>query len=761
MPLHEIAVEDAESPAKLRSLEDLVYELRREVRRAFSQGRRGVAVELLRRHPELRRRAHVFAVLYEEYQLCTASNEERGLDALPGEFAWFPDELHLKYNPVMRKRSLFEELLKRVVVPWPEAGDRLGGFVIVEQLGAGGAAQVYLAKEPALGDRLVAIKASPRKTSEPETLGKLLHPNIVPVHSVTRDAPTRLTLVCMPFLGRATLHDVCRQLFRGAGTQGAIQKVDGPLETRPTAPPWRGQAILDAIVRVNEAGGGANEAAGEGAARPDPMLAKRTYVDGVVHLAAQMADALAYTHAKDICHGDLKPANVLMTSGGRPMLLDFNLANPANCVDSEVGGTLVYMPPERLLAAATAREMASDPRSDVFSLGAIVYQLLSGELPFGPLPDGPQNRAMAKWMWERQGTRPLPLGVRNRDIDPSLATLVDRCLAFDAADRPQTARELASELRRHLAPARRVKRCLRTHRWLVTVAAAALIFATGAAAYRVVNAPTPAEYAFDKGMAAYQQKDYAAANQRLTESLDYGGKRWQTCYLRGLARQHLGDYGAALDDYQAAKQLHRTATIKARIADCFARLPHKDVASAIGPFHGAIEDGLECAEMYNNLGVCFQLKSDFDDARDCFDRAIALAPNLATPYYNRALVEWKLARGDRRSASANGLHDVTQAVALGLSSPDVLLYAARMHGYGVDDTSRRRKALAYLALAIKQGAKIERLNQDPTLAALMGELRARADYPELVAAGAECAAVPTPRLLDLPDDSDLAELVRP
>ena len=302
-----------------------------------------------------------------------------------------------------------------------------------------------------------------------------------------------------------------------------------------------------------------NEVGGEPAALPDLIIAKRTYVDGVVHLAAQIADALAYTHAKDICHGDLKPANVLMTPGGRPMLLDFNLANPTNSVDSEVGGTLVYMPPERLLAAATNREMSSDPRSDLYSLGAIVYQLLCGELPFGVLPDGPQNRAMAKWMWERQATRPCHCGVRNGDIDPSLARLVDRCLAFDAADRPQTARELASELRRYLIQSRRVKRWVRSHRWLVTAAAAAMIFVLGAAAYQVVNAPTPAEYAFDQGMAAYQHGDYAAADQRLTESLNYGGKRWQTWYLRGLARNTWATMATALDDYKAADQLHPTA----------------------------------------------------------------------------------------------------------------------------------------------------------------------------------------------------------
>jgi len=781
VPIHEIAVGEAEAPRTPHSLDDLVYELKREVRRAFAEGRRGIAVELLAQHPDLRRRRmHVFDVLYEEYQLLTAAEEEFDLEALAGEFAWFPYELNGKFKEVLDGRTLIEDSLGRVAAPWPEPGDRLGGFEIVDLLGAGAAAHVYLAKEPALGDRLVAIKASPRKTSEAETLGKLLHPNIVPVHSVTSDGPTRLTLVCMPFLGRATLDDVRGRLFRAPNRQDAKAPQSGGIVAefvkrgagfQPAIPPRRGQAILDAISRVNEAHGNLKVAgcalseagtgireAGEPGARPDPLLATRSYVDGVVHLAAQMADALAYTHSSGICHGDLKPANVLVSPAGRPMLLDFNLANEANGIDLEVGGTLVYMPPERLLAAATSRELVGDPRSDLFSLGAIVYQLLCGELPFGCLPDGPLNRDMARWMWERQRTRPLPLGDRNVDVDPSLARLVERCLEYDPADRPQSARELATEFRRHLAAGRRAKRWVRTHPWLATAAAVVMIVALGVATHRVVNAPTPAEYAFDQGIDAYRHADYATANQRLTESLDYGGKKWQTWYLRGLARQHLGDHGSALDDYRGAEQLHPTRAVYARMGDCFCRAPTQNFPSAIAAFRRAIERGEARPEVYNNLGVCFQIQSDFSDARNCFDCAIVLAPHLATPYYNRAFVEWKLAFRDQRPASADGLRDIDQAVALGLSSSDVLLYAARMHSYGVDDTERRRKALAFLAKAIEHGAKIELLNQDPTLRSLMAEFRTRPDYPNLVATGAKCAAIPTNRLLDLPDDLNVAEL---
>ena len=188
LPIHEIAVGDLELSRKTLSLDDLVYELKREVRRAFAEGRRGVAVELIARHPELRRRIHVFEVLYEEYQLLLTADEEVDLGAFAGEFTWFPDELGKNFAVEMGKRLLIDDgFFKRFAMLWPKPGMCWAVSRSSSLLGAGSAAHVYLAKEPALGDRLVAIKASPRRTSEAETLGKLLHPNIVPVHSVTSD----------------------------------------------------------------------------------------------------------------------------------------------------------------------------------------------------------------------------------------------------------------------------------------------------------------------------------------------------------------------------------------------------------------------------------------------------------------------------------------------------------------------------------------------------------------------------------------------
>src|SRR5947209_5455278 len=98
-------------------------------------------------------------------------------------------------------------------VKWPLAGERFLGFQLHRELGRGAFARVFLATEPALGNRPVAVKVSLGGGAEAETLGRLGgHPNIVPVYSAPEDSATGLTAVCMPYLGSATLEDLLDRL---------------------------------------------------------------------------------------------------------------------------------------------------------------------------------------------------------------------------------------------------------------------------------------------------------------------------------------------------------------------------------------------------------------------------------------------------------------------------------------------------------------------------------------------------------------------
>src|SRR5439155_9925527 len=116
-----------------------------------------------------------------------------------------------------------------------------------------------------------------------------------------------------------------------------------------------------------------------------------TYVDAILWIVGRLAEGLAHAHDRGILHRDLKPANVLLTDDGQPMLLDFNLSEDCklrgHAAAARVGGTLPYMSPEQL-AAFSDRGRVVDARSDLYSLGLILYELLAGRSPF-PAMSGP------------------------------------------------------------------------------------------------------------------------------------------------------------------------------------------------------------------------------------------------------------------------------------------------------------------------------------------------------------------------------------
>ena len=279
-----------------------------------------------------------------------------------------------------------------------EAGKRLGEFELQELLGRGSLADVYLASQPELSGRQVVVKISPHKTSEPQKLSRLQHSNIVPIYSAHWERG--LQMICMPFLGRTTLAEVLR---------------DGGEE-----PSGRHRDLRSGNPRRREL--------------------------ACCKLVGELAEGLAYAHQRGITHRDLKPANVLIADDGTPMLLDFNLsgeivANPRH--PSYVGGTLPYMAPEQL--HALSGHQALDPRSDIYSLGVLLFELLTGQLPFPTrLLDDPE--AESRMYEDRQGDA-WKGGLAN--CSPDMRSIVERCLAPCPAHRYQQADQLREDLELH------------------------------------------------------------------------------------------------------------------------------------------------------------------------------------------------------------------------------------------------------------------------------------------------------------------------
>jgi eukaryotic-like serine/threonine-protein kinase len=171
-----------------------------------------------------------------------------------------------------------------------------------------------------------------------------------------------------------------------------------------------------------------------------------------VRLVAQVARAVAYAHARDVVHRDLKPQNVLITPDGRARLTDFGIAKALDDVHGltatgEVMGTPRFMAPEQ---AEDSKRV--DPRTDVFGLGAILYATLTGRPPMEL--SGLKLREALRRVYECKVAPPRSL---DGSIDPAIDALCRRALARDPAHRPQTAAALADELDAWLAGDRTVR----------------------------------------------------------------------------------------------------------------------------------------------------------------------------------------------------------------------------------------------------------------------------------------------------------------
>ncbi len=323
------------------------------------------------------------------------------------------------------------------------ADTKLGAYEILAAIGAGGMGEVYRARDTKLG-REVAIKVLPASlTTDPDrlrrfelearTAGALNHPNILAIYDLG-------THNGAPFL--------VSELLEGETLRARL--AEGP-------PPLR--KALD--------------------------------------YAVQIANGLAAAHEKGIVHRDLKPDNLFVTKGGRIKILDFGLAKLADPQLSEkpgetaptltapdapqthpgaVLGTVGYMSPEQV------RGKPADHRSDIFSFGATLYEMVSGQRPFRGNSSVETMNAILK-------EDPPEISATNRNVPPALDRLIRRCLEKSPDERFQSAHDLAFALDAlsALSSSGTAQAALAAERsaknWLRPLAAAALVVAIGVASF--------------------------------------------------------------------------------------------------------------------------------------------------------------------------------------------------------------------------------------------------------------------------------------
>ena len=370
----------------------------------------------LANHPELSAHSETAVrVVYEEICLREERGEQVNSTEIYRRFPQWKRDLEVLFD------------CHRLVDPgetppnFPEVGGRLGELQLLRKLGRGAVGQVFLARQPSLSDRLLVVKLTPRTGGEHLSLARLQHTHIAPLYLVQDFPEENLRALCMPYLGGASWSSLLHAL-------------------RTTPPDRRsGRKIFELLAAVQR-----EESAAPGYTSPAlSFLSRADYVQVVCWIGSCLADALQYAHQCGLVHLDIKPSNVLLAGDGQPMLLDFHLAREVVAAGSpppdQLGGTRGYMSPEQELAAQAVRDgchvpMSLDGRSDIYSLGVLLYESLSGHLP-------PADLQVSRRALRSQ----LPGGSRG------LEDLVHKCLSPSPAERYQDAGELATDLRRHLA----------------------------------------------------------------------------------------------------------------------------------------------------------------------------------------------------------------------------------------------------------------------------------------------------------------------
>ncbi len=337
--------------------------------------------------------------------------------------------------------------------------EREGQFVIHGELGRGANGPVFLAVQPSLANRAVVLKFIPSTGREHLSLARLQHTHIVPLFAVLDHPEEQRRLLCMPYLGGASLDRILEEVKAvpvgdrtGQHLLAALDRVQCQVQNpSPQPPPRFGEKEEVPLAACGLAGAQlslAKPQAAEGrgsATAPGPMrksLPQRSWTEAVCWIGACLADALHYAHERGLVHLDVKLSNILLTGDAQPMLLDFHVAQqpirPGGPFPEALGGTPGYSAPEQhaalaALALGSAIPEPVDGRSDIYSLGLALYRLLGGSIPLAD----PHSVA--------------PLHRINPRVSVGLSDIVARCLAVEPARRYPTAQALAEDLRRHLA----------------------------------------------------------------------------------------------------------------------------------------------------------------------------------------------------------------------------------------------------------------------------------------------------------------------
>jgi tetratricopeptide (TPR) repeat protein len=362
------------------------------------------------------------------------------------------------------------------------------------------------------------------------------------------------------------------------------------------------------------------------------MLARGPLPPGeALEYAAQIADGLQAAHAAGIVHRDVKPANVMITGRGQVKILDFGVATTAGVGLGVVGtamiGTVAYMSPEQ------TRGERVDVRGDVWSFGAVLFEMLTGRRPF----HGATEREVVEAV--RQAAPPRADGLRP-DIPAAVAALVERCLEKDPARRPGSAGELLRELRAvqaGLATARAAHRRARLYGGLTTLAASLALLGL---VVRVRVAPSAPRAATAQQLRARLLPHEVARSSRVAHHVDPEALALYVQSARVFSNARKRDY------------LERAIAKDSMFAPAYAQVAHAyiwlgDKAKAERAIAKALALDPSLSEAYDALGLLRMWRDwDWPAAEAALRRSIELNPHNPKAHHELGQLLMRVRRCD-------------------------------------------------------------------------------------------------------------------
>jgi serine/threonine protein kinase/Flp pilus assembly protein TadD len=535
----------------------------------------------------------------------------------------------------------------------------LGDFRLVREIGRGGMGIVYEAEQVSLGRR-VALKVLPfagaldarqlqRFALEARAAALLHHQSIVPVYFVGCERGVHF--YAMQLIEGQTLAQLIHQLRQENGLAAA--EPDAPPAAAGQGEPSGAPTTAHTPAPQATAAAAAETAKAVPASRPtERSLQSREFYRQVARLGVQAAEALDHAHQRGIVHRDVKPGNLLLDGQGQLWVTDFGLAQFQSdtklTLSGDLVGTLRYMSPEQALA----QRVVVDHRTDVYSLGATLYELLALQ----PAYLGTDRQQLLRQIAFEE---PRALRKVNRAVPVELAVIVAKAMEKNPQERYATAQELADDLQRFLLDRpiqarwpslrQRAVKWTRRHRVVVGSVLAALvvgILATTWQAVRATNAEGEARAALAEARRAGQQT--LEALQALTDEVIERLIARQTqmteedrAFLRKVL-EHYEGFAATKGDSPESRNIRaagyfRVGLIRNRLGERQeARSAYERAVTLleqlVADFPSVPAYRSNLAQSHNNLGIMLRDLGKHTEAEAQLRQALVLQKQLATDF---------------------------------------------------------------------------------------------------------------------------------